>query len=128
MITVTGFHYYNDNHQPKISWQFENIGQFLAQVKTDCLGKSAISFPAHNDDWSFNQDFAGAMCGCFRYRDEQRMSGDALVCVDMITDENEKILFSSGALTDRKGHISSITKEAFKNLYDWTQAAYEFAD
>ena len=120
--------YSNDNNRPGFSLQYENIGQFLAQVKKDCLGKSYIRFPAHNDDWSFNQQYAGAMCGCFRYYDEDRADGNASMNVDLITDEDGKILFSSGALTDKKGHISNSVKEAFKMFEEWTKSEYEFAD
>lgn len=48
--------------------------------------------------------------------------------VDLITDEDGKILFSSGALTDKKGHISNSVKEAFKMFEEWTKSEYEFAD
>ncbi len=109
--------------------EYENIGQFLAKVKRECYGKSSIKFPPRKEDWSFDEENAETHTkegfpGYFSYKNAK--DGEVYTRVYLITDDDEKVLFSSGELT--KGHISSATREAFRMLYEWKNAGYEFAD
>lgn len=128
MITVKGYKYYNDNKMPMFTKEFENVGQLMNHIQKEALGKTYVQFPAHNEDGSFNQDFAGAMCGCLRYSDENLSSGNPTVCIELITDSEGDIQFSSGSRTGNRGHISSIVKEALTNLKEWTESEYVFAE
>lgn len=130
MITVKGFRYYDDSHMPGFEKKFENLGQFLYHIQHDALDKEYVKFPAQNDDGTFNQQFAGTFSGQLRYADEARFNaGDVSTHIDLITDEDTgKILFSSGRLTGKKGHISTPMKEMLENLEEWTKDEYEFAD
>lgn len=129
MIRVKGFNYHNDYHRPVFTREYENIGQFMAAIKKEAMGKKYIIMPAHKDDWSFDQKFAGSMCACLRYSTEYCSDGAVnTMGIELITDENEKILFSSGALTDGKGYISESAKKAMSMLEEWSKSKYEFAD
>ena len=128
MITVKGYHYFNDNNMPQFTKQFENVGQLMYHIQQNALGKKKVFLPSQEDDGSFKQMYAGAMCGCLRYDDEVRSNGDASMCVELVSDEDGKILFSSGSRTDGRGHISTAMKDALKNLKAWKDAEYEFAD
>lgn len=130
MITVKGFRYYNDNNRPKFEKKFENLGQLSYHIQQNALGKTRIHFPAQNDDGLFNQQFAGSFSGHLYYSDEVRYNdGDVSSHIELIRDdESGKILFSSGSLTDGKGHISTPMKEMLTNLKAWTKEEYAFAD
>ena len=130
MITVKGFRYYNDNHCPRIDSRYENLGQLAYHIKQTALGKSRIKFPAQNSDGTFDQNFAGSFSGHLSYADEQRHNdGDISTHIELIQDDsNGKILFSSGSLTDKKGHISTTMNEMLENLKTWAKAEYDFAD
>jgi hypothetical protein len=49
MVRVYGYYYYEDGRRGTAVHQFENIGQFLAQVKKHSSPEE-IRFPAHHDD------------------------------------------------------------------------------
>ncbi len=130
MIIVKGFKYYNDNNMPSFTKQFENVGQLGKFIQDNTLGKSRIHFPAHNEDGTFDQEYAGTFSGTLYYDDERRYNdGDISTHIELITDNDTgKILFSSGSLTDKKGHISTSMKEMLDNLRSWTKEEYDFAD
>ena len=128
MITVKGYNYHNDYHRPVFIEEYENIGQFIARIQKISLSRDLVYLPACNEDRTFDQKYAGSMCGCLRYSTEYCADGAVnSMCVDLIS-EGDKILFSSGALTDKKGHISTIAKEAFENLKQWKEKDYDFAE
>ena len=125
MITVRGFKYFNDSKCPRFQMQFENIGQLGWHIKQNCLGKKSIHLPAKNEDESFNQRFANTFSGHLAYEFAQ----DVSVRIEMITDdESGKVLFSSGSLTDGKGHISTPMREMLFTLNEWKETDYDFAD
>lgn len=128
MITVKGYNYHNDYYKPIFIENYENIGQFIARIQKISLKKDRVRLPASNEDKTFDQRCAGSMCGCLRYSTEYCADGAMNnMCVDLIS-EDDKILFSSGALTDNKGHISILAKEAFENLKQWIEKDYDFAE
>ena len=83
MITVKGYKYYNDNKMPMFTKEFENVGQLMNHIQKEALGKTHVQLPAHNEDGSFNQNFAGA--------DETLSSGNPTVGMEHITDSEGKI-------------------------------------
>ena len=128
MIIVKGYNYHNDYNQSAFTKNFDNIDQFIEHIQKVALKKIHIRLPASNEDGSFDQRFANTMCGCLQYSTEYCSDGAInSMCIDLIT-ENNKILFSSGALTDSKGHISMKAKTAFANLRQWKESEYEFAE
>lgn len=125
MITVKGFRYFNDNNCPRVEMTFDNLEQLQYFIEQNTLGKKRVKFPAHNADGSFDQKFAGSFSGNLRYADE----GNISIHIELIKDtDSGKILFSSGSLTDGKGHISTPMKEMLASLKLWTEEEYAFAD
>lgn len=130
MITVKGFRYYNDSKCPSFEKKFENLGQLCYYIQQNAIGKKCIKFPVQNDDGSFNQQFASTFAGQLRFDDEKRYDTTNISThIELIKrDNDEKILFSSGSLTDGKGHISTPMKQMLEKIRKWSKEEYEFAD
>lgn len=128
MIKVKGFKYYNDNNRPSFEMSFENLGQLAYFIKDNVIGKD-IKFPAQNADGTFDQCYAGSFSGNLRYCNEVSRNGLHISThIELIKDQHGKILFSSGSLTDKMGHVSRAMKEMLENLKTWKSEAYAFAD
>ncbi len=128
MVKVKGFEYYNDNNCPSFEMSFENLGQLAYFIKDNVIGKD-IKFPAQNADGTFDKAYAGSFSGDLRYC--SKVSRDGLHIsshIELIKDQDGKILFSSGSLTDKIGHISQAMKEMLENLKTWKNKSYDFAD
>ena len=130
MITVKGFRYYNDNNCPKMEKTFENLGQLLYFIEQNALSKKRVYLPAQNSDGTFNQQFARTFSGHLSYADEKRYHDEVITShIELIKDNDTgKIIFSSGSLTDGKGHISTPMKDMISSLKAWTEAEYVFAE
>lgn len=128
MLTVHGFRYYDDYHQPQFTKIFENMDAFTKWVMDTAKSKKTIHLPAQNDDGTFNQNFATSFSSHLSFTDEIRISLADISCHIVLIKENEKILFSSGDETDKIGHISSTAKTMIKNLKNYIEKDYEFAE
>ena len=121
MIKVKGKYYYNDYNMGEMNWQFENIGQFKHWIMTT-INKQDLRIPMLDDGTVYFNNFMA-----FKFCKEHNGGDNRYESFDLI-EEDGKIMYSNGNLTNNQGHCGKRCMDMFKELKEWKECPYEYID
>lgn len=127
MITVKGYHYYDDYTKPQFKHEFSSLTEFEKWIQNTNIKKDRIHLPPQDANGDFDQQWASTFSGHLSFTDEDGGSRPDVSCHVLLIEKDGAILFSSGNYTNDKGHISSEMKESLSRLKSYINADYNFA-
>ena len=125
MIIVKGEDYETDYNRPAFKKSFESMEELYAFLTKDLpYGKETLELPWLDKEG--NIKVPRSMSAAIRFKIADRRY-PVTECIFQI-EENGKILFSDGSLTDGRAQIGSRVRELLVSLERFKKADYDFAD